>query len=164
MNRFQPLLRASAQATSSRVTLDALASGARGFATSAPALAREKRDTSAPLRWAPESPEPFRNSNGLADRAPTHTLTVQATRNNVILTFTDRIGPVVGNVSAGQGGKFKGASRSSYEAAYQAATKMIGQIMDVSRHFRERQEGTESGGEFAMGRGHNARRAVRFGV
>lgn len=164
MNRIQPLLRASQHATSSRVTLDALASlPARSFATTATAQAVQRRRAAEvevePLRWAPESPEPFRNSSGLADRAPTHTLTIAASNNNVILSFTDRIGPLVPNTTAGQGKKFKNAQRGTYEAAHQATVRMIEQIKRVAEEFRERQEQNPDG-EWACGK---SRRALREG-
>lgn len=152
MNRLQPLLRASQHATSSRVTLDALASlPARSFATSAAAQAAVQRrrpvaaEDAAPLRWQPESPEPFRNSSGLADRAPTHTFTIHTSPNNTICTFTDAQGPLVPNTSGGQARKFKGAQRGSYEAAHQATVRMIGQIKKVASEFRERQETNPEG-------------------
>lgn len=156
MNRLQPLLRASQHATSSRVTLDALASlSARSFATSASAQAPPRRKQVEvevpPLRWAPESPEPYRNSNGLADRAPTHTLTIACSENNCILTFTDREGPLVPNTTAGQGKKFKGAQRGTYEAAHQATVRMIEQIKTVAEEFRQRQEKNPEG-EYRMKR------------
>lgn len=148
MNRLQPLLRASQHATSSRVTLDAFALSARSFASSAPAQAPKSRKPEVeapPLRWEPESPEPYRNSNGLADRAPTHTLTISCSENNCILSLTDRIGPLVPNTTSGQGRKFRGAQRGTYEAAHQATVRMIEQIKRVAEEFRQRQEKNPEG-------------------
>ncbi|WVR07657.1 hypothetical protein IAU60_004699 [Kwoniella sp. DSM 27419] len=60
---------------------------------------------------------------------PTHTLHVKSTRNNTILCLTDNHGPLFGTVSGGSDRVFKNSQRSSYEAATQAATKMIDKIV-----------------------------------
>lgn len=66
--------------------------------------------------------------------ALTHTLHVQSTRNNVLLTFTDESGrKVFGTITGGSDKDFKKAHRSSYEAAHQAAIKMFGRIVEHSK-------------------------------
>lgn len=79
-----------------------------------------------PLRYAPE--DTSTNNQSL-----THTLTITSSRNNVILTFTDQLGPLFGTITGGTGGIFKKSNRNSYEAAYQAALKMISKIVEYSR-------------------------------
>ncbi|WRT70217.1 uncharacterized protein IL334_007212 [Kwoniella shivajii] len=64
---------------------------------------------------------------------PTHTLHIKSTRNNVVLSLTDGMGPVFSTVSGGSDKIFKNSQRSSYEAATQAATKMFEKILEWNR-------------------------------
>lgn len=66
--------------------------------------------------------------------SPTHTLTITSTRNNVLLTFSDRIGPIFPTISGGSGKTFKKAGRASYEAANQAALKAFEKITGFFAH------------------------------
>ncbi|WVF72971.1 hypothetical protein IAT40_007789 [Kwoniella sp. CBS 6097] len=81
-------------------------------------------------RWAIES-----SKIGAGERTllPTHTLHVKSTRNNIILSLTDGLGPVFSTVSGGTDRTFKNSQRSSYEAATQASTKMFDKIVEWSR-------------------------------
>lgn len=56
-------------------------------------------------------------------------LHVQATRNNTILSFTNRKGSILSWVSGGSVG-FKNVQRSGYEAGYQCALKMFQNIAE----------------------------------
>lgn len=139
---LRPALRAvaprlsSSFATSSRVGLDftrpALAS------PSAPRMAAAVKEAKR-MRWAPLSPDMYRTATGQAERAPTHQLSIMSSRNNVILTFADRIGPLFPSISGGTDKVFKKAQRSSFEAAHQAAIKMITRVSEVAREFSETQ-------------------------
>ncbi|KAL7418413.1 hypothetical protein Q5752_006871 [Cryptotrichosporon argae] len=67
----------------------------------------------------------------------THVLSVRSSRNNVHLVLSDAAGPVtLGAYSAGSGKAFKGAARSSYEAAHQAALKIFERTRDVADYYR----------------------------
>ncbi|BEJ15560.1 hypothetical protein CspHIS471_0501650 [Cutaneotrichosporon sp. HIS471] len=125
----------SALATSSRIGLD-FALPSRGFATSA--IARAERDGSR-FRWSPLDSAPYRRSTGQADRAPTHQLSVFSSRNNVMLTFSDSLGPLFPTISGGTDLTFKKGQRGGYEAAHQAALKMfkkLGEFEDECRTLR----------------------------
>ncbi|XAO24496.1 hypothetical protein I312_103297 [Cryptococcus bacillisporus CA1280] len=90
------------------------------------------RSPYAGLRWTPETVDfsyPISNS----DLTPTHTLHIRSTRNNVLLTLTDGLGPLFGTVTGGTDRTFKNAQRSTYEAAAQAAIKMFERVADWSR-------------------------------
>ncbi|WVQ74268.1 hypothetical protein IAR50_003865 [Cryptococcus sp. DSM 104548] len=87
------------------------------------------------LRWTPE-PVTFSYptfSNNVEHVVPTHTLHIRSTRNNVLLTLTDGLGPLFGTVSAGSDKTFKNAQRSTYEAAAQASIKMFDRVVEWSR-------------------------------
>ena len=85
-------------------------------------------------RWSPEpsliSPDPSRRSP--TDNSPTHTLTVTSTRNNVLLTFSDSLGPVFPTITGGSHKTFKKAGRASFESAHQATVKVISKIIDFA--------------------------------
>ncbi|OXC70807.1 hypothetical protein AYX13_00790 [Cryptococcus neoformans] len=90
------------------------------------------RSPYAGLRWTPETVDfsyPISNS----DLTPTHTLHIRSTRNNVLLTLTDGLGPLFGTVTGGTDRTFKNAQRSTYEAAAQAAIKMFERVAEWSR-------------------------------
>jgi small subunit ribosomal protein S11 len=109
-------------------TLSSLASAARPGHNAAP--------SGPALRWSPENPEMYQGRRGLGGAPPpTHTLTVFTTRNNVILTFTDQVGPVFMSISAGTDKVFRKAHRNSYEAAHQAMLKMNARILEAARSF-----------------------------
>jgi small subunit ribosomal protein S11 len=59
-------------------------------------------------------------------------LHVQSTRNNTILSFTDRKGLILSWVSGGSVG-FKNVQRSGYEAGYQCALKMFQRIAEEKK-------------------------------
>ncbi|TYJ57913.1 hypothetical protein B9479_001268 [Cryptococcus floricola] len=89
----------------------------------------------ADLRWTPE-PVTFSYpsfSNNVEHAVPTHTLHIRSTRNNVLMTLTDGLGPLFGTVSAGSDKTFKNAQRSTYEAAAQASIKMFDRVVEWSR-------------------------------
>jgi small subunit ribosomal protein S11 len=159
LSSFVPLARATL-ASSSRVGLDFTRPAAQAVrsarfvsttssvgAATAPLSSTLSSSTSSPapvgsdgeplptLRWNPHPVEPFLMRRGLPDRAPTHTLTVLSSRNNAMLTFTDKVGPLFPTITAGTGNVFRKSHRSSYEAAHQAALKMITKILDASRSF-----------------------------
>ncbi|WWC91709.1 uncharacterized protein L201_006655 [Kwoniella dendrophila CBS 6074] len=86
-------------------------------------------------RWVPEknlslSSTSSYNSGREVDTYPTHTLNIRSTRNNVVLSFTDGLGPLFSTISGGSDGSFKNSQRSSYEAATQASIKMFEKILD----------------------------------
>jgi small subunit ribosomal protein S11 len=56
-----------------------------------------------------------------------------STRNNLLLTLSDRQGPLFPTITGGTGKTFKNAARSGYEAAHQAALKMFEKMKEVSR-------------------------------
>nr|ODN92527.1 hypothetical protein L203_00804 [Cryptococcus depauperatus CBS 7841] len=70
----------------------------------------------------------------------THTLHIRSTRNNVLLTLTDGLGPLFGSVTGGTDRTFKNAQRSTYEASAQAAVKMFDRIVEWSRHLPNSQK------------------------
>ncbi|OCF38098.1 hypothetical protein I316_00322 [Kwoniella heveanensis BCC8398] len=107
-------------------------------AAPAPAPSKGKKGSNGPgIRWAIES-----NHIGAGDRTvlPTHTLHVKSTRNNIILSLTDGLGPIFSTVSGGTDRTFKNSQRSSYEAATQASTKMFDKIIEWSRDLPKTQE------------------------
>jgi small subunit ribosomal protein S11 len=122
----------SALATSSRIGLD-FALPSRGFASSA--LARAERDGPR-FRWSPLDPAPYRRSTGQTDRAPTHQLSVFSSRNNVMLTLSDSLGPLFPTISGGSDMTFKKGQRGGYEAAHQAALKMFKKVAELEDECR----------------------------
>ena len=98
------------------------------------------------LRYSPEDTNPTDNS------ALTHTLTITSSRNNVLLTFTDALGPLFGSITGGSGGTFKKSNRNSYEAANQAAIKMIARIVEYSHAVPRLRMRIAFKGLFGMGR------------
>ncbi|WVW86179.1 hypothetical protein I302_108220 [Kwoniella bestiolae CBS 10118] len=79
------------------------------------------------MRWVSET-DKSNDKDKLS--VPTHTLHVRSTRNNIILSFTDGLGPVFTNISGGSDKQFKNSQRSSYEAATQASIKMFEKILE----------------------------------
>ncbi|WWC72025.1 uncharacterized protein I206_105984 [Kwoniella pini CBS 10737] len=82
------------------------------------------------IRWTPEECKINNLSN---EQKPTHTLNVKSTRNNIILSFTDGLGPIFGSISGGSDKLFKNSQRSSYEASTQASLKIFEKILEFNR-------------------------------
>lgn len=137
----------SALATSSRVGLDfTLPSASRAFTASAIAAAVaprnvgrkvEKESDGPRFRWSPLDPSPYRRSTGQVDRAPTHQLSVFSSRNNVMLTLSDSLGPLFPTITGGSHKTFKKGQRGSYEAAHQAALKMFKKVSEFENESRQ---------------------------
>ncbi|KAK6909412.1 hypothetical protein I203_103430 [Kwoniella mangroviensis CBS 8507] len=118
---------------------------------SSPARARSSKGSG--LRWLAETDKSNDNNKHLV---PTHTLHVRSTRNNIVLSFTDGLGPVFTNVSGGSDRQFKNSQRSSYEAATQASIKMFEKILEYHQTTtpsnRRLQLRVSFNGLFGMGR------------
>lgn len=160
LSSFAPLARATL-ATSSRVGLDfvlpavraraPVTASSRFISSSSPRpspvpttpLSAAASSSGRPkgwvqTRWDPINQQEFNRVNGTYDRAPTHTLTVMSSRNNVLLTFTDKTGPLCATITAGTDKVFKKHNRNNAEAANQAALKMFAKILAQARTWEER--------------------------
>ncbi|WVR00162.1 hypothetical protein IAU59_007304 [Kwoniella sp. CBS 9459] len=113
---------AAAGTASSRVA----APTASGAAAPGAGSAKGKKGSAPGVRWAIESSQ---IGAGDSSSLPTHTLHVKSSRNNIILSLTDGLGPIFSTVSGGTDRTFKNSQRSSYEAATQASTKMFDKIV-----------------------------------
>ncbi|RSH78663.1 uncharacterized protein EHS24_002392 [Apiotrichum porosum] len=150
-----PLARAT-RASSSRVGLDfgipAVAGPSRFVSTSASAsspvptapvnavgskrTAKGKAAAVLGPRWQPLDSLQYAGEKGMA---PTHTLTVFSSRNNTVLTFTDKTGPLFPTITSGTDKVFKKSQRNSVEAAHQATLKMFARIQAVTTEWKTMQ-------------------------
>ncbi|WWD19656.1 hypothetical protein CI109_104118 [Kwoniella shandongensis] len=99
--------------------------------SSSSSSSRGKANSAPGLRWTPEPTTIGTGEN--TTHLPTHTLNIKSTRNNVVLSLTDGLGPLFGTVSGGSDKTFKNSQRSSYEAATQASIKMFDKVVEWSR-------------------------------
>lgn len=120
---------------------------AAGKGTFTPSMTPEKVAVPTPVRrgrkaafkkpphYEPE-PKVARLSAGFTQPIDsTHTLTVNSSRNNVLLTFADRLGPCFPTISGGTDVNFKNSHRSTYEAAHQATLKTFERIREYEAYW-----------------------------
>lgn len=134
-------------ATSSRIGLDFVLPR-REFSSTplSPAPKPAKKEAGAlkreaPLRYVPVNSEQYTGDGSRQVKTPTHLLSIKCSKHNVILTFSDGVGPMFGSISGGSDKVFKKGKRGDYEAAHQAMLKMIVKIQDVSQSLRSQSEG-----------------------
>ena len=109
-----------------------ISSGPYGFSPS-------EDDTPHTSKYRIDPLTPSVSHPGRDDKAYEYILSAHCTRNNTILTFADKTGPIFGSVSGGSGGTFKNSHRNSHEAAHQATLKMLEKISNFKRDTRNRQ-------------------------
>ncbi|KAK8853240.1 hypothetical protein IAR55_003942 [Kwoniella newhampshirensis] len=101
------------------------------LSSSSASSASASSSSSSSLRWTPESTNV--GTGEAPHLLPTHTLNIKSTRNNIVLSLTDGLGPLFGTISGGSDKTFKNSQRSSYEAATQAAIKTFDRVVEWSR-------------------------------